>query len=350
MTRGARILGLVTLAALACGVTACRRGTPVAGGGSDLASDVDAAGATPFDTNIDGGSLDPDATQDAAGPADADPDADAGTPPVADAAPDAPYATPPICPAVLALGTGTVQPMSTQKDDRGLSVTPDQLTAAWLTTQGGEITLHYVDRALVTAAFGPAKTVHGAFASDRVALTPDGLGVAVTNDDRLGFSILRRAQRVDDFGAPEVGPFSVLDAQGQSVLGPAGEHYGDPLFALSAEYFVFSRYGDDPTVATVYLASRIFPTDPYSPGTPFGGGALAPVGDKRRIVTGASVDMRTLFVWDESTSTSVAVRVGPTGAIEGSTDVGARRDLQPSAACDAFWFTADEPGQIYRTP
>src|SRR5205823_3528518 len=124
--------------------------------------------------------------------------------------------------------------------------------------------------------------------------------------------------------------------------GPAGEQYGDPLFAMSGDYFVFSRYGDG-AVATVYLASRIFPSDPYSPGTPFGGGALAPVGDKRRVVTGASVDMRTLFVWDETTSASVGVRVGPTGAIEGSTDLGPRRDLQPSAACDAFWFTADQP-------
>jgi hypothetical protein len=348
MRAAARALGLLALATLA---GACRRGTPTAGGiGDPGASDTDAS-TTTDQTYIDGGSLDPDAVSDAASEADVTVDAgDAGALPDPDAAPDAPYASPPVCPDVLSLGAGSAQPISTHLGDVGLSVTPDQLSAAWLTiSQTDEVTLHWVDRASVTDAFGAAKTMQGAFAPDRVALTPDGLGVAVTNDDRLGFSILRRAQRGDDFGAPEVGPFSLLNAQGQDVLAAAGERYADPLFAASGAYFVFSRYGAG-SAATVYLGSRIFPTDPYSPGTPYGGGALAPAGDKRRVMTGASVDMRTLFVWDQATLTSQAVRVGPTGAIEGSADLGARRDLQPSAACDAFWFTADQPGRIYRTP
>jgi hypothetical protein len=275
-----------------------------------------------------------------AGPADAGGDA-------ADAAVDPPG----ICGATLNVGNGAALPSSTAADDFGLSVTADELSMAWVTGTAGQVTLHYADRAQKSDAFGATKTIgpSAAFAASRVALTPDGLGLAVVNADGLGFSLLSRAQRGDDFGAPTVGPFQLLNDQGANVLGPAGQRYADPLFASAAAYFVFSRFGGG-LGTTVYAGTRIFATDPYSPGTPYAETALASTGGKRRIVTGASEDLRTLFVYDEAQSKSLAVSLGVTGAVTSTADLGPARDLQASGDCKAFYFTAGSPGDLRRSP
>jgi len=251
----------------------------------------------------------------------------------------------------LSVGAGTLLPASTADDDFGLSVTADELSMAWVTSSAGQVTVHYTDRAQKSDAFGPVKTVgpSSAFASARVALTPDGLGLAVVNADGLGFSLLSRAQRGDTFGAAAEGPFQLLNQQGVDVLGPAGQRYADPLFASGGAYFMFSRVGVG-LGATVYAGTRIFANDPYSQGTPYAEAALMPTGVKRRFLTGASDDLRTLFVYDEAQSKSLAVSLSLTGAVVSTADLGAARDLQPSADCKSFYFTSGTPGDLRRAP
>lgn len=258
------------------------------------------------------------------------------------------YDPEPACPPALVLGAGERLSASTAAADFGLSVTPDELSAAWMTeSDGGAVTVHYVDRATAAEPFAAARTVTGAFEAGRVALSSDGLELAVVDAGGLGFSVLRRDARSEAFGEPEVGPFEVLDAQGSDVLAPAGERYADPLFANGDRYFVFARVSAN-GAGTVYVGSRFFDTAPFSPGTPFAEEALAPSGAKRKTVTGASADVRTLFVWDEAASKSVVVRLSARGDVEGTTDLGAARDVQPTADCRVFWFTSGSPADVRR--
>lgn len=253
----------------------------------------------------------------------------------------------PQCPSELTLGAGEKLAASTGGGDLGLSVTPDELSAAWTTESGGVVTIHYVDRSKATDPFGAARTVTGAFAPGRVALKSDGLELAVVDAGGLGFSVLRRTERSETLGDPEVGPFELLGNQGRDDLGPAGEHYADPLFAAGDRYFIFARVSAA-GAGTVQLGSRFFAADPFSPGTPLAEAALAPVGGKRRSVTGASVDVRTLFVWDETVSKSVVVRLSARGEIESTKVLGAARDVQPTANCRVFWFTSGAPSDVRR--
>lgn len=344
MRSSVTVLAFFTAGLLAVG---CRPGAPtLAAGGAAEPSLPDAAVATVDRTTVTDDAGAPDAADAAAAHVDAG--SDAGPLPAADAAPDAPYAPPAVCPAALVVGAGTAQDFG-PADAFGLSVTPDELTVAWATSDGGGVTIHYVDRATTTEAFGAARTLTGAIAAERVALTPDGLGLVWVDDDGLGFSIVRRDTRDGAFGAPAQGPFGALDSQGQSVLAPAGQRYADPLFAADGAYFVFSRYGSG-DAPTVYLASRIFQADPYSTGTPLAAAELRPNDGHRLVVTGAAVDARTFFVWDAHAKTSRAVSLGPDGAVSGRVDLGRKGDLQPAADCAAFWFTAGTPAQIFRSP
>jgi hypothetical protein len=258
------------------------------------------------------------------------------------------YDPEPLCPTVISLGAGERLASSTSGQDFGLSVTPDELSAAWMTETQGVVTLHYVDRARSTDAFGARRTVTGAFAVGRVALSADGLDLAVVDADGLGFSVLRREARAEAFGAPEVGPFELLDEAGRDVLAPLGERYADPLFANADGYFIFSRITADGT-GTVHLGSRFFSRDPFSPGVPFAEEALAPIGAKRRSVTGASADVRTLFVWDEAAAVSQVVRLSARGVVESTTLLGAARDVQPTADCRVLWFTSGSPADVRRS-
>ena len=257
------------------------------------------------------------------------------------------YDPEPACSDQLTLGAGEKLGASTGGSDHGLSVTSDELSAAWMTESGGAVTIHHVDRAHGTDAFGAPRSITGAFAAGRIALKSDGLELAVVDAGGLGFSVLRRSERGEAFGDPEVGPFELLDNQGRDELGPAGEHYADPLYANGDKYFIFSRVPAS-GAGKVHIGSRFMFGAPFSPGVPFAEEALAPAGSKRKSVTGASVDVRTLFVWDETAAKSVVVRLSAKGAIESTTDLGAARDVQPTADCRVFWFTSGSPSDVRR--
>ncbi len=253
----------------------------------------------------------------------------------------------PTCAPVIALGNASVLPFSTQDDDVGLSVTLDGLTAAWSTTSGLVVTIHSVDRASTAATFDTARTLTGPFSPGRVALTPDGLGLAVVNEDGLGFSLLRRVARGDAFGAPTEGAFSQLNAQGAETLGPAGERYADPLFARNGGYFFFSRFTAEST-RTVHLASRILLGDAYSTGGLFAEATFTSTPGGRNIVTGASDDVRTLFVWNQSTNKSRTVRLNASGFVVSSAELGPMRDVQTSSDCRTFYFSQGSPADMFR--
>lgn len=242
-----------------------------------------------------------------------------------------------LCPATIALGAAALVPSSTTRDDRGLSVTLDGRSAAWTTEDDGVVTVHYVDRASVIDAFGAERTTSGAFRLGRVALQEDGLGLALVDADGLGFSLLTRAERSEAFGAPTAGPFEMLNAQGRGELAPAGERFADPVFTRGDTFLLYTRVGA--STSRTFVSTRFQTSAPFAGGAPFAETALGEAG-QRRAVTGVSADVRTLFVWDDPTARSRVITLSASGLVSSDVELGPMRDVQPSADCRTFWFTA----------
>ncbi len=341
MKRGHHALVAASLAAAFAGVLiACGDDRPstdtsfsTPDGSARVASGANAAGTTLADASPDArAEAGVDASSDASlpdGGADAgDPDADAG--PMS-------FSDPPICPTTIALGMPNVATFSTAEADLGLSVTLDGLSAAWTTEAGGVVTIHVVDRPATTDGFGSERTIAGTYASGRVALAQSGLGLAIVNADGLGITYLARAARTDAFGPPDVGPFSGLATFATNELAPAGERLANPLFARDDAFLFFTRI----TAAgwVTYVATRFGTEAPFSGGAPYVEGALGVAG-ARRVLTGASKDLRTLFVWDDVGTKTHVLQLSATSEPVSDVPVGEIKDLQTTIDCKTFWYVS----------
>lgn len=289
----------------------------------------------------------PDASSDARA-ADAEAEAEAaapeGGPDASDAGDaDAPvYEDPPTCPPVITLGTPEALNVSTAAADVGLSVTPDGLTAAWTTEELGVVTVHYADRATMADPFGAAQSISGAFAPGRVALAASGLGLAVVNADGLGLTWFPRAARTDPFGAGEVGPFSGFPDFVTAELAP-GDRLANPMFARDDGFLLFTRVTADGNIT--YVTTRFDLAGPFAGGakfvdTVFGIEPGVGIPGARRVVTGASADLRTLFVWDETASKTRVIHLTAQNTLDTDVELGDMRDVGTTANCKTFYFTA----------
>lgn len=187
----------------------------------------------------------------------------------------------PLCGGNVTLGIGNAPALSTAGDDYGLSLSRASFVA-WATGAAGSVTtVHYADRANTSAAFGTARTFTGNYAATRIALSPDGLGIAMVNADGLGFTHLVRAQRSDMFATPDPALFVTLNDE-SAAMSAAGEKYAEPLW-FTAGILIFSRYGG--AIVDSTLAGSSVTDGPFSAGTPpFQGVAiLQVVGGKRRV-------------------------------------------------------------------
>lgn len=250
----------------------------------------------------------------------------------------------PIC-GTIALGQP--QPLlDVETAGSGLSMSADALSAAWTTSDGNGVTIHYVDRASAGASFESERTITGAFADGRVALAEDGLGLAVVQSDGLGLQWFSRDSRADAF-VSNAGPFANVNAHGTDDLGPAGERFGDPIFARDGHYVLFSRFtpGAD---SSVELGTAIFPGDPYSSGQPFGGSAFVGKNGVRHVVTGVSADLRTWFVTSSDTNTTTVTNFDASGNATTSYPLPGVTDLQVSTDCSTAYGISDGKLVVYR--
>jgi len=316
-------------------------------GGNDAASG-DAAGsdaAREDASAADAGGAQLDSSGD--GPGDAASPPDAGT--FTDTGRDVDFVLPtPVCDPTVTWGAGAVLGLSTAGDDQLVSVTPDEQTIAWVVTQGASRTIYWADSS--GGSFGTPQTIDATpFANERAALSPDGLRLEVVNAGGQGFSELTRSAVGGSFGAPAVGAFSNLNAQGALA---AGESYGDPIVSSDDRTFYYSRYGGGRT-ATVFQTGRIFSTDPWSTATTAASSAAALMaqgaadgGLQRRRPTGISADELTLFYWDEVTSIERAAWIGMSGDFQTFVDLGSRSGAEPNAACTTLYYSAQGTSSI----
>lgn len=269
-----------------------------------------------------------------------------------DAAADAPdgfVPGPTVCDPKTVWTTGTLVPnVSTPQPDNLGAITGDELTIAWMSVAG---TVQYADRAAATDPFGPAKTVTGPIALDRVALSGDGLTLVVLRGDRKIFAQVTRASRSVPFGAVlDTGPFSGLDplSSGTEDAGDASSaaNFGDPVLSADGHFFYYSVLAGGPaTIAESYRSGN----NPWPKGRFLTNAELAPDAGKLRRPTGLSTDGRTLFFWDEVDAVEkMAFRgdpiVVPFNVFGQFTVVGAFANAQPTTKCQRLYY--DAPGSV----
>jgi hypothetical protein len=238
--------------------------------------------------------------------------------------------------APRAIASGT-----SEQDDVFGSITPDELTLAWLSVEGGTPTLHYADRAARSDPFEPSGAI-GAdadyYAVERPALSPDGNRLVVVRKDRKGFAEYTRVGRFYAFDdAPSDASFGPLD--NQALLFTVNEFFGDPIVSSDDRTFYYSRYGAE-QVETVFESKRAGDVD-WPIGSPVAGEPLFTVCGHRRRPTGVSADGLTLFYWDEASNTERATwRATLAVPFAGVVDLGARAHATPNDACSMLYFSA----------
>jgi hypothetical protein len=304
---------------------------------------------------------------DAAKPKDATPDGEAG---FVDAPVDAPpdvvdeceaglaveIAPPPdaaaaLCGISASWGAGVVVAVSTAADDTFGAITPDGLTIAWMAPESSQPTLHYADRNATTDPFGTTHLIApGYYAPGRAALSPDGLRLIVVQSGGKAFGEYTRVDRTDTFSTVASGAaFDALNALGLSFT--ANESFGDPIVSNDDRTFYYSRYGGG-EVETMFASVR--PDEIGWPvGTSLQGAMLDAKCGKRRRPTGISSDGLTLFYWDDlSGSERAAYRPSVGAAFTGAIDLGQLAEAQPTAACDALFYSGKGSSgvDIFRAP
>lgn len=295
-------------------------------GDSPSATEGGSSGGTPDASSKDSGNdAGDDATSDGSLNRDGGADADAG---------DAAYQPPDsLCDPQLQLNDPTVLASSTPLDDNLGTVTPDELTIAWTTTDAGTTTVLYADRAGANDAFGATKQFAGDFADDRAALSDDGLTLLLVHSDRRSFLLFARASRDEAFAPADASTMEPLTIG----LG-ADARLADPVFARGAYLLVYSVYGGG-AIDTVQLATRLSATSPFSVGGPLAFPELRASGNKRRRPTGIDVEFQTLFFYDEISNTEKIGLLKGTIGFFSVHDLGQRPGAQPNASCSRVYYS-----------
>lgn len=239
-----------------------------------------------------------------------------------------------LCPTTFTRNNEASLPLSGSGNERFGSISDDELSIAYTVPDGAFGTVFVASRANANDAFGAPEAVKGVFALDRANLGADGLSLLVVNADRKGFSLLERAA----FGKP-FEPVSAWQYE-DIVKGLAnGEQLGDPVYALGGQVLLFSQYGAGRT-HTVIFANRLSTGSEFFVGGELTNPELVAQGDLRRRPTAISADYRTLFFYDEVTSTTKAGFFYGSFDFTSVSDLGDARDVQPSPDCERIYFDA----------
>jgi hypothetical protein len=248
-----------------------------------------------------------------------------------------------LCARAPELGAPEKLAISTAADERFGGITPDERVIAWTVTEAEVVTLFVARRADAESAFeAPISLVIAAAIDDQIALAPDGRSVAFANPDRRGFSVISRPTLDDAFGLSTPGEFSLLDSNGGNL--PAGHVYADPVLAGDGVTFLYSQVGAAEE-ETLRISSRLSGADPWPVGAPLAAEGFSASGEDRFAPTGASMDGRTLFLWDMAGASEIMAFVDPdSGTLERVADLGAIRGAAPNADCTRLYYGA---GDLY---
>jgi hypothetical protein len=252
-----------------------------------------------------------------------------------------------VCLADAAWGSSqAVATTSTPDNDVFGSITPNELTIAWMAMAGDTPTLYYADRASPDDPFYPAGTLApGYYAAERPALSADGQRIVVVRADRKGFAEYTRTGVFGSFtSSPSEASFMTLNGLGGMLLSSA--YFGDPMLSSDDKTFYYSRY-DGRSPNTVFAGSRTA-LEAWPAGSPVAGAPLIGGCSRRRRPTGISSDDLTLFYWDEFSGTERATFRPSVGApFVGVVDLGSRDRAQPNASCQRLYYSPPASGVVF---
>lgn len=341
----------------ACGTTTSNGNTPPVNGGGDDASPDRGVNPTPDGSGSDGAGPDVTPSNDGGSPGDGTPSPDG--PAGHDGAPDAVSSegggidgtaadggtdavlssdvTPP--PPVLCTPGETwgspVTVLTTGSADSTIfgAVTPDELTIAWASSSAGVVTAWYADRASTSVPFGTPQALASSFGAlllDRVSLSGDGLRIVGVAGSGKGFVAAKRAARTGPFDTDDGAEFSGVGHEGSPST------YATPLLSSdnsSFLYIVTSSTSD-------FVVNQSLGGPPWLPGAPLSPTELERVGTQYRRPSGLSMDDRTLFYWDETTSSEwVAYSATAGGDFNVFDDIGALTNAVPTASCTRIYYS-----------
>jgi hypothetical protein len=249
----------------------------------------------------------------------------------------------PVCPPGATWGQGTQLAISTAADDLMGAITPDELSIAWISTNGASVEVLYADEPsaegpFATAAMAPAAS--GFYAPTKVALSPDGLRLLVVASNHKSFGVTTRSSRPGSFTlAPGGGEVDAINSN--IAEGEASFFVDDPVIGAGDTTFYYSFYGSG-LVDTLLETTRTG-TTPWPDGVSLSGtaGAFASSGSELRRPTGVSADDLTLFYWDDVDATEkVAWRPRTSESFGAPVTLGAFKGAAPNAACDKLYYSA----------
>lgn len=258
-----------------------------------------------------------------------------------------PVGDPPICLHGATWGDHTLLTISAPGDDLLQAVTHSGNTIAWKNGDTFYIADRDLDHVLEQGErglpFDSPMPVAGSAAYAAVTLSPDGLKLIALRNDLTVVELERNAGEAFDDATPSVGDFSDFNATLASIP-TSGQVLRDPVMSADGAAFFFSHFSDyqSGNHATVYESRRSGEAWQY--GNSNLGGVLLAEDDARRIPTGVSGDLLTLFYQDEvEDDFRAAWRVNPTVPFthtETLTLGEGTRAAAPNSACTALHYSA----------
>lgn len=225
------------------------------------------------------------------------------------------------------------------------SVSPDGLSVAWTipgSSSPGDSTppsVFVADRASTSDAFGSPQAVDFGptlIASDRVALSPDGLRLVAVRADQQAFVELSRSARTVPFGSPPEDSFATINAAAQT----RGDRLGDPTIAGDDRAFFYTR-------ALAVIESKRSSTELWPEGTSTLIDYALDPGQRPRL-SAVSADHLTLFFWDEQRLVeNAAWRISGDDPFQTVMRLPLVPRAQPNASCTGLFFASPDPGGVY---
>ncbi len=261
-----------------------------------------------------------------------------------------------ICSKTLTWQASQLLSISTPQSDFFGSVTPDELSIAWMTAAG---TILYADRTTTASPFNAPQTLSAGAALDRVSLSSDGLTLIVVLQNRYSLAQTTRSSRSAAFSTTlDPTPFAQLDppiTEGDGNAAPVHGSFADPLLSPDGTFLYYSQYGVSTyTMTEAYRAAN--DTSPWLQGRNLG----VPSAEKtleapdlsgtRCRPTGISADNLTLFFYDMSTNVErMGFRADPFNNNTYTTfvDLGAQyENAMPTTACTRIYFSSAGSGGL----
>ena len=210
--------------------------------------------------------------------------------------PNPPVGDPPICAHDAMHGAGTRLALSGAGNDLLQAITPDELTIAW--KNGNDF--YVADRATTSDDFGASQQVTGGSQFTAVSLSADGLTLIGVTKLLSVLEVKRQPASAFDAASASPGNFQQFDTA-LSMVPSSNQAMSDAIVSPDETSFFFSYYvhyqGDPGGYPTINESHRS--GDAWTFGSVPLGEVLDASDDKRRIPTGVSSDLLTLFYRDE---------------------------------------------------